>query len=103
MALFWFVLSTAVRFTAIFVLCVSLYRVLSILPRCFVEASIWDQFTGLPWCLIAIAFPLSDPPRTWATDGRIALHELVSLVVASIVTVAWTIRNSRRKNSPYEG
>lgn len=103
MTSFWFALSTAVRFTAIFVLCVGVYRYLSILPRCFVGASMWDQLTGLPWCLIAIAFPLSDRPWEWATEEWIALHELVSLIVAAIVTVAWIVWDRGRKSSPNEG
>lgn len=99
MTLFWFTLSTAVRFIAVFLLCVILYRYFHTLGTCLAEVSIQDRVAELPWCLFIALFFSPHPPR----DGWIELHELVSLIVASIVTVAWAIIDRRGKNSPDAG
>lgn len=102
MAVFWIILSNAVRFTAIFLVCVASYRYFDLWQQCITERSTPNRLTERPWCLALALLPFPSRP---GEAGWIEAHELVALVIASIVTVAWVLVDRRResKNSHRSG
>lgn len=94
MTVFWIILSNVVRFTAIFLVCVISYRYFDLLQQCITERSTPSRLTERPWCPALVLLPFPSPP---GETGWIEAHELVALVIASIVTVTWMLVDRRRE------
>jgi hypothetical protein len=95
MTVFWIILSNAARFTAIFLVCVISYRYFDLLQQCIAETSTPSRLTERLWCPALVLLPFPPPP---GEAGWIEAHELVALVIASIVTLAWALVDRRRES-----